>query len=132
MAKKLEYIKEHYGIDAYTSQRVIACGKPGIIAEDRGHYVGVNLDEDKPGIIGNYHPEHKMEYLNKSGTIRKMTAGQKRYREYLHSDTGLSFTEWLGIKNKRTCWNCYGRGYIGNVFPSRCSRCNGTGYIREW
>jgi hypothetical protein len=31
----------------------------------------------------------------------KLTRSQRRYRDWLNADTGLSFREWLGIDNKR-------------------------------
>ena len=47
------YVKEHYKVPAEIGRRVVVDGKPGIIAEDRGHYIGVNFDADKLGIIRN-------------------------------------------------------------------------------
>jgi hypothetical protein len=41
---RLEYVCRTYGVPAEIGRRVIVYGKPGIIAEDRGHYIGVNFD----------------------------------------------------------------------------------------
>jgi len=46
-----EYIKDNYHVPAQIGRRVIVYGKPGIIIEDRGHHLGVNFDEDRPGGI---------------------------------------------------------------------------------
>jgi len=92
-----EYVRDYYGVPACIGRRVIAYGKPGIIAADRGNYIGVLLDEDKPGTIENYHPTDGIEYLD-MGRIRKMTAGQRRYLEFIKADWfDGSFAEWLGI-----------------------------------
>lgn len=95
-----EYIANYYNVPACIGRRVIACGEPGIIAEDRGNYTGVNLDKDKPGVIGNYHPTHEIEYLG-IGKIRKMTRSQERYRHYISSEYPGTFAEYLGIQKKR-------------------------------
>lgn len=91
-----EYVREHYGVPAVIGRRVIAHGKPGIIAEDRGHYIGVNLDSDKPGVISNYHPTDNVEYLD-MGTVRKRTKSQLRYQRWLeYGDSFQSFRDFLG------------------------------------
>lgn len=77
-----EYAKTYYNVPADIGRRVIVNGKPGIIVEDRGNYIGVNFDSDKPNIISNCHPTWKVEY-GEIGIIRKMTKSQKRYAEYL-------------------------------------------------
>ena len=59
-----EYIKDYYGVPAALGRRVIVNGRPGIIAADRGHYIGVNFDSDKPGVISNCHPTWMVEYLD--------------------------------------------------------------------
>jgi hypothetical protein len=41
-----EYARVYYGVPACIGRRVTVDGKPGIIAEDRGHYIGVNFDDD--------------------------------------------------------------------------------------
>jgi hypothetical protein len=54
-----EYVRQYYGVPACIGRRVMVYSKPGIIAEDRGNYIGVNLDTDKPGRVSNYHPTDK-------------------------------------------------------------------------
>ena len=91
-----EYVKRHYGVPAGMGIRVVVQGKPGIIAADRGHYIGVNFDEDPPGDIVNVHPTDEVEYLDK-GRIRKPSRSRARYQRYLSSDCGCSFAEWMGF-----------------------------------
>lgn len=92
-----EYVREYYNVPAEIGRRVRISGKEGIIAEDRGNYIGVNLDDQKPGMIHNYHPTDGVEYLD-MGTLRPMTRSQQKYRDYIHSETSLTFAEWLGIE----------------------------------
>jgi hypothetical protein len=90
-----EYVKRMYGVPACIGRLITFKGKSGIIAEDRGHYIGVNFDEDKPGVIHNVHPTDGVEYGG-MGKIRKMTRGQKRYANYLKvADCYDSFAEYL-------------------------------------
>lgn len=96
-----EYVRQYYGVPACMHRRIIAYGKPGIIVEDRGHYIGINLDEDKPNVVGSYHPEDGIEY-GEMGKPRKLTPGQRRYQEYLKSayyEAGDSFACFLGVKS---------------------------------
>lgn len=87
-----EYVQQHYGVPACIGRRVLAYGKPGIIAADRGNYIGINLDSDKPGRILNYHPVDGIEYLG-MGEIRRPTRSQQRYQRYL--DVGDCFESFL-------------------------------------
>ena len=100
-----QYVRNTYGVPAALGCRVIVNGKPGIIAADRGQYIGVNFDADKPGTISHCHPTWMVDY-GKMGTIRKvkMTRGQARYQEYLHSiyyESGHSFAFFLGIQSAK-------------------------------
>lgn len=89
------YASQYYNVPADIGRRVTVNGQSGIIAEDRGHYLGVNFDSDKPGVISNCHPEWKVEYLG-MGKIRKMTRSQKRYKRYLeYGDSFESFKHFL-------------------------------------
>lgn len=89
-----EYVREQYGVPAVIGRRVVVAGKAGIIAEDRGHYIGVNFDADKPGLIRNVHPTSDVIYLE-MGSVRKLTRSQSRYRDFLRSDGNRPFGEWL-------------------------------------
>lgn len=102
-----EYVQKHYGVPACISRRVIAYGKPGIIAEDRGHYIGILLDSDKPGHVNNYHPVDGIEYLDKMGKVRKPGRSQARYQRYMEYgdsfDTFIDFCRWDA--NPEWSWN---------------------------
>ncbi|MDH5394514.1 MAG: hypothetical protein OEY11_15120 [Gammaproteobacteria bacterium] len=92
-----EYVRDYYQVPAVIGRIISHRGRSGIIAEDRGHYIGVNFDDDKPGHIYNVHPTDKVEYKS-IGKVRKMTRSQQRYQDYLRADFGCSFAEYLGIK----------------------------------
>lgn len=102
-----EYVKNFYGVPACIGRRVIAYGKPGIIAEDRGNYIGVLLDSDKPGNVNNYHPTDGIEYLNETGKVRKPGRSQARaarYREYGDGfNSFLDFCYWDA--DPKRSWN---------------------------
>lgn len=92
-----EYIKEYYGVPACIGRRVNVNGEPGIITKDRGHYIGVNFDSDKPGVVVNAHPTWKVEYLG-MGKIRNMTRSQARYQRFIEDgdcfDSFIDFYRW--------------------------------------
>jgi len=101
-----EYVREHYGVPAVVGRRVVVGGKPGIIAEDRGHYIGVNFDADKPGVVCNAHPTSEVEY-GAIGVVRSMTRSQQRYRRFLEYGDGfdsfVAFCRWDAAPNRS--WN---------------------------
>lgn len=45
------------------------------------------------------------DYVSQHSLMRaktpRPTRSQRRYRDYLSADTGLSFAEWLGVRNPR-------------------------------
>lgn len=97
-----EYVRDYYGVPAVIGRRVVVYGKPGIIAADRGNYIGVNFDADKPGVISNAHPTSEVEYGH-MGTVRKMTRSQQRYAEYCEvSDCFDSFGDFLKYRAWQT------------------------------
>lgn len=107
-----EYINQTYGVNAQVGRRVIADGEPGVIVGCCGQYIEVNLDKHKRTVTANYHPTWHMEYLG-MGKIRKMTAGQKRYQEFLDADWfDGNFAQWLGVdketKARREFYKKYG------------------------
>lgn len=97
MSNNCEWVRNYYKVPAEIGRRVVAMGQPGVIAEDRGHYIGVNFDEDKPGVIINCHPTDEVEYFG-MGEIRKLTRSQRRYQRYLKSEecfeSFLHFCYW--------------------------------------
>ena len=91
------YVRENYGVPACIGRRILFRDKKGIIVEDRGNYIGVNFDKDKPNKIYSIHPTDNVEYLG-MGKIRKMTRSQKRYIDYLKvAEYYESFSAYLGI-----------------------------------
>lgn len=101
-----KYVRKYYGVPAVIGKRVTVGGKPGIIAADRGHYIGVNFDDCKPGVIHNCHPTSNVEYLE-MGTVRKMTKSQERYRRYLEVadrfDSFRDFLKWDALPESEKC-----------------------------
>lgn len=79
--KPFQYVIDYYGVPACIGRRVVIGGKSGIIVADRGNYIGVTLDSEKPGTVNNYHPTDGVEY-GEMGTPRKMTRSQQRWFEY--------------------------------------------------
>jgi len=93
---KCTYASNYYDVPADIGRAVIVNGKHGVIAEDRGNYIGVNFDADKPGVIANCHPTWKVKYGEMRG-IRKMSRSQQRYQNYLRADCCETFAEWMGF-----------------------------------
>lgn len=105
-ASSCDYVRAHYHVPAEIGRRVTVNGQPGIIAKDEGHYIGVNFDKDKPGVISNCHPTWRVEYLG-MGLIRPMTRSQARYRRYLEYGDGFDsfvlFCRWDAAPERS--WN---------------------------
>lgn len=96
-----EYVRQYYGVPAEIGRRVIVYGKPGIIAAGRGHYIGVNFDADRPGLIRNAHPTSDVEYLG-MGEVRRLTRAQERYRRYLECEESFdSFLDFCRYDARR-------------------------------
>lgn len=97
-----QYIKDKYKVPAAMHREVIVDGKRGVITKDMGNYIGVNFYENQTPEALPCHPTWEVQYLetfNPNPPIKKLSRSQKRYREYLRDDSGLTFKEWLGIKN---------------------------------
>lgn len=93
------YVKQYYGVPADIGRRVVVNGKPGIIAADCGHYIGVNFDSEQPGEISNCHPTWEVVY-GEMGTIRKLSArkakSKARYKRFLEfGDCFDNFSHFL-------------------------------------
>lgn len=102
MEKAFEYIRDTYNVPAEIGREILFEGRKGIIIEDRGNYIGVNFDDDKPGIISPLHPTYNVEYLG-MGKIRKISRSQARYREYLNlADCYDSFFHFLKVKHSKS------------------------------
>jgi len=98
-----EYIQSYYDVPACVGRRVKIHGKLGTIVEDRGHYIGVNFDSDKAGVVKNAHPVDGVEYLE-MGEIRLLTKSQERYQKYLKVadcfDSFIDFCRQETLQNK--------------------------------
>ena len=91
-----EYISEFYGINIKVGMDVIFNGERGVVSQDKGHYIGVNFDKDKPGVISNVHPiDDLLIFTGKTRKVRKMSRSQKNYQEYIRSESGVSFSDWM-------------------------------------
>jgi hypothetical protein len=89
------YVRQYCGVPAEIGRRVTVYGRPGIIAADRGNYIGVNFDADKPGVIHNAHPTAEVQYLE-IGELRPMTRSQQRYRAFVEvADLYENFAHYL-------------------------------------
>ena len=99
----LDYIVNYYCVPACIGRKVEVDGKPGIIAADKGNYIGVNFDSDKPGEIKNCHPAWKVKYLG-MGKLRCITKSQERYKRYLEVsdcfDSFIDFCYWDSQRKK--------------------------------
>lgn len=91
-----EYVAKYYGVPACVGRRVSFRGRAGIITKDRGNYIGVTFDDEKPQANHPIHPkEDGLEYLD-MGQPRKLTRAQARYQRYLDvADYFDSFRQFL-------------------------------------
>lgn len=92
------YIKNFYKIDVQMHQEVIVDGKKGVITKDMGSYIGVNFYDSLTVNPLPCHPTWEVTYLNSfnhNPPVKKQTASQKRYQEYLNSDSSLLFIDWV-------------------------------------
>lgn len=116
MSSACAYVRNHYGVPAEIGRRVIAYGKPGIILEDRGHYIGVTLDDDKKVRVGNYHPTDGIVYGAMAEKLPKRPR-RSNYDKFLNDDCGLYFHEFLGIiKPKFEQRGSWGAGYMYRMY----------------
>ncbi len=93
-----EYIKSAYNVPAEMFREVIISGKKGVITEDMGNYIGVHFYDNPTSNPSVCHPTWEVTYLetfNRKPPIKKTTRSQRRYQEYLHSESSETFSEWL-------------------------------------
>jgi len=99
MNTDFSYINKSYGVNACVGRLVIVDGEPGVIVGTNSARLTVNFDKDKSNYYSYCHPTWRVEYLE-IGKIRPLTAGQKRYQEYLNADLDCTFAEWLGVDKR--------------------------------
>lgn len=110
MTHPYKYVRDYYGVPAATGRRVVVDGKPGVIAEDRGHHIGVLFDKDQPGHVFPCHPTWRVEYQG-MGEVRKLPArkrrSQERYKRFLeYGDCFGSFRDFLAWDSEpERSWN---------------------------
>lgn len=101
-----QYVRNYYNVPAAIGRRVTVSGNPGIIAADRGHYIGVNFDSDKPGVIHNCHPTSEVKYGD-MGVVRKPSRYTSRYDRFLEYGDGfdsfIDFCRWDAMPERS--WN---------------------------
>jgi hypothetical protein len=91
------YVIEHYNVPARIGRIVDMDGRMGVIAADRGHYIGVLFDDCKPANISNVHPT-SVKYLG-LGKVRKQSRSQQRYQKFLQvGECYGSFAEFIGVR----------------------------------
>tara|TARA_R110002126_G_C10234945_1_gene480447 strand:- start:170 stop:457 length:288 start_codon:yes stop_codon:yes gene_type:complete len=91
-----EYIKATYEVDVDLGMDINFNGDRGIVTEDKGHYIGVTFDKDKPGTISSVHPtDDLLSFTGKYRKIRKMSRSQQNYSDYIRSEVDCSFAEWM-------------------------------------
>ncbi len=98
---EFEYIKTRYKVAADMNREVIIDGKKGVITKDMGNYIGVTFYDNVTTRPSPCHPTWEVIYLdtfNHKPPVKKQTASQKRYEEFVSLDLGISFAEYLGIK----------------------------------
>jgi len=95
------YVCRAYGVPAQIGRRVTVAGRPGIITADRGAYIGVTFDDDKPTSVMPCHPMSQVVY-GERGTPRPLTRSQRRYQDYLEvADVFESFRHYLQYLSRR-------------------------------
>ena len=94
---EFEYVRKAYGVPACIGRVVKVHGRTAVITADRGHYIGITYDTDKPGTVRNAHPTDKVEYFDQVVKPRRASRSARRYQEYLKSEVNETFAEWLGI-----------------------------------
>lgn len=93
-----EYIKDYYGVHVEIGMDIEFRGERGIVTNDKGHYIGVTFDKNKPGVVSNIHPtDELLKITGKFRKVRCMTRSQSNYQDYLRSEVDCSFGEWMGF-----------------------------------
>lgn len=96
-----EYIKKNYGVNPELGMRVEINGRGGVIIKDLGSHIGVNFDDNKLGVCLRCHPTWEVKYFDEIVKIRKPKKSSSRFADFISSDTGWTFKEWLKYKEYR-------------------------------
>ena len=93
-----EYINNYYKLSVKMGQDVTVSGRKGTVTKDMGNYIGVTFHDTKGDSLP-CHPTWNVVYLDTFTKTAKLrpSRSKQRYLDYRHSDSSLSFKEWLGI-----------------------------------
>ncbi|WP_225917190.1 hypothetical protein [Pseudomonas xanthosomatis] len=92
------YVQQYYQVPACIGRRVIAYGKPGVIAADRGHYIGVVLDDDAKRQVRNHHPEDGIVYGEMADRLPRAPK-RSNYDRFTDEEWNCDFVEFLEINH---------------------------------
>lgn len=93
--RDFQYVCDYYGVPACYGRSVKVDGRPGIITQGRGAYIGVTFDDAKATSCSPCHPTWKVEY-GEMRFPRKLTRSQLRYQRWMEvGDCFTSFREFL-------------------------------------
>lgn len=101
----MSYASEYYNVPADMNRIVIVNCKRGVITKDMGNYIGVSFYDNATSDPSPCHPTWKVTYTDEfdyNSPVKKLSRSQKRYREFIDSDCGHSFPEWLGIEKRKS------------------------------
>lgn len=111
-----EYINNYYKVNAELGRDVTVSGRLGTITSDKGNYIGVTFHDDKKKNSLPCHPTSEVVYLDTFSKLSKFKPSRsaQRYRDYLHSESSLTFREWLSIKDKepKSFLHTWGLSYL--------------------
>ncbi len=114
MDNKLHILQHSLGLDQYGNGRQyrnhFATGPGGVdfVLCIELAKMGLMKDCGTRSFLGDMHcfvvTREGKKYIEQNSPkpppIPKLTASQKRYREYMDSDPGCSFSDWLGVKSR--------------------------------
>ncbi|BBH46937.1 hypothetical protein [Pseudomonas sp. KU43P] len=92
------YVQQYYQVPACIGRRVIAYGKPGVIAADHGHYIGVVLDGDAKRQVRNHHPEDGIVYGEMADKLPRAPK-RSNYDRFNDEEWNCDFVEYLEINH---------------------------------
>ena len=102
-----EYVRDCYGVPTEIGRRVIVYGKAGIIAADRGNYIGVTFDTEQARIVRNCHPTDCVEYLpSRCPWLEKRQGAFCKETPHYPREQGWGYTKDLAEKWLLSCPRC--------------------------
>jgi hypothetical protein len=97
-----EWINQNYVLSVDFGQDVTVSGRKGTVTTDKGNYIGVTFHDDRKKQSLPCHTTSEFVYLDTFTNPSKFkpSKSKQRYLDYLHSDSSLSFGEWLKCNGK--------------------------------